>query len=169
MPISVNNIDKALQELEEDLQKCREAILLEMMYAGEEAVKLQRGSHGYIDQTGNLTSSIGYIVLDHGKVVSMSNFESLQVDPDPVKGVKGGNGKSGSAAGKKLTKELAKRYATDDMALVIVAGMDYASHVEAKGLNVIDTAQLHIMGNLDARIKKRLQKAIARINAKIGK
>lgn len=165
MPASVNNIDKVLQELEQDLQACRQAVLIEMMYAGDEAVKLQRGSHGYLDQTGNLTSSIGYIVLDHGKVVTMSNFADV---PAKKRGRPKGS-KSGSAVGKNVAAELAKKYAKDDMALVIVAGMDYASHVEARGLNVIDTAQLHIEGHLSPRIKKRLQKAVANMNAKLAK
>lgn len=166
MPASVNNIDQVLRELEKDLQACRQAVLLEMMYAGEEAVKLQRGSHKYLDQTGNLTSSIGYIVLDHGKVVSMSNFEAA---PAAKKRGRPKGSKSGSAIGKTKAAELAKKYATDDMALVIVAGMDYASHVEARGGNVIDTAQLHIEGHLSPRIKKRLQKAVANMNARLAR
>lgn len=163
MPISVNGIDKVLQEIEADLQRCRQAVILELIYTGEEAVKLQRGSHGYLDQTGNLTSSIGYMVLDHGKVVSMSNFAQVATKK---RGRPKGS-KSGSSIGKQKAAELAAKYASDDLALVILAGMDYASHVEAKGLNVIDTAQLHVLGNLPPRIKKRLEKAIAQINARL--
>lgn len=164
MPISVNNIDKVLQALEEDLQRCREAVLVEMVYTGEEAVKLQRGQHGYLDQTGNLTSSIGYMVLDHGRVVSMSNFRQI---PAKKKRGRPKGSKKGSAIGKRVAAELAKRYAADDMALIIVAGMDYASHVENMGLNVIDTAELHIHGQLNSRLKKRIKKLISQMNARL--
>lgn len=163
MPISVKGIDEVLQEIGDDLQKLRQAVILEMIYTGEEAVKLQRGSHGYLDQTGNLTSSIGYIVLDHGQVVKMSNFAQVKTRQ---RGRPKGS-KSGSAIGRQAAAELAKKYASDDLALVIVAGMDYASHVEARGMNVIDTAQLHIAGKLNPRIRQRIEKAIARINRKL--
>ena len=166
MPISVNNIDKVLQELQEDLQRCRQAIILELIYLGEEAVKLQRGSHLYYDQTGNLTSSIGYMVLDHGNVVKMSSFQ--QVPPKKKRGRPKGS-KSGHAIGRQKAAELAKQYAADDLALVILAGMDYASNVEAKGKNVIDTAQLYVLGNLSQRVNKRLEKAIAKMNARLSR
>lgn len=165
MPINVNGIDAVLDEIKQDVQRLRQSIILEMMYTGEEAVKLQRGSHGYLDQTGNLTSSIGYMVLDHGHVVTMSNFAQVKArGRGRPKGAK-----SGSAIGRAAAAALAKKYASDDLALVVVAGMDYASHVEAKGLNVIDTAQLHIHGHLDERIKQRLAKAMANINKRLNR
>ncbi len=97
-------------------------IIKMLQYVGEEFVRDARRMHkaegGFGDVTGNLRSSIGYFILKDGKIIQ-SNLE--------------GN-KEGANAAKRLIGELEKRQGYQ---LIGVAGMNYATHVESKGLNVI--------------------------------
>lgn len=84
----------------------------------------------WFNHTGNLRSSIGYIVVAHGEIVKISGFETVL------------SGSEGTKVGKKLAVELAKNYASG-YALIIVAGMHYAEYVEAKdNKSVLASAQL---------------------------
>ena len=56
-------------------------------YAGLEAVKEARLKGNYTDRTGNLRSSIGFVVVDDGRIVS-SNFEAVP----PKRKAKGSDG-----------------------------------------------------------------------------
>lgn len=78
----------------------------------------------YADDTGALTSSVGFMVLQDGKVVT-SNFE--------------GTGKKaavGMATGKAAAMEIAAKF-TSGLTLVVVAGMQYAAAVESMGYDVL--------------------------------
>ncbi len=84
----------------------------------------------WFNQTGNLRSSVGYVVVAHGTIVERSGFETVL------------NGSEGSMVGKKLAEELAKKYSSD-YALIVVAGMHYAEYVEAKeSKSVLASAEL---------------------------
>ncbi|MDD3404972.1 MAG: hypothetical protein PHH23_01720 [Paludibacteraceae bacterium] len=96
-------------------------IVNSLAYLGEMCVKEARDrsmEESWIDRTGNLRSSVGYLITYNGNVVSASSFQS----------VKGGS--EGSATGRKLADELACKH-SDGFALVVVAGMSYAVLVEA--------------------------------------
>lgn len=156
MPTSVSGADAILRDLDQRLANMRHAILERLSRIGEEAVRLQRNSHKYHDQTGNLTSSIGYAVLDKGSVYKRSSFAAVSSNK--------GTGADGSKTGKDLIDQLAQKYASEDMALVIVAGMEYATYVQDMGLNVIDTAQLHVNGKAPEAIERIVKKVIKGIN-----
>ena len=96
---------------------------------GEQLVNTARSTDSYKDQTGNLRSSIGYIVLVDGKIYQMSNFETVS------------NGSKGSISGKLFANDIIKRF-NIGVVLVVVAGMNYAAYVSAKGYDVIDSAEL---------------------------
>lgn len=83
----------------------------------------------YIDWSGNLRSSIGYAILKDGKTIHMSDFT-------PVKG-----GEEGARKGKAFLESLISNHSTG-IALVVVAGMPYAAYVEAKGYDVLDSAEI---------------------------
>ena len=83
----------------------------------------------WFNQTGNLRSSIGYVVVAYGQIVKISGFETVL------------NGSEGSKTGKELAESLAEKYSTG-YALVVVAGMHYAEYVEAKGKSVLASAEL---------------------------
>ena len=93
----------------------------------------------YTDQTANLRSSIGYFILRDGNVVT----ENLS-----------GTSKGVSAARAVLTK-----VGKDGYSIVGVAGMEYASHLESMGYNVISSQNLNLIVDLSDRLQKFARKA----------
>lgn len=124
--------------IEQEIARRRAALVRSMAYIGEQAVNQMRSAGKYKDQTGNLRSSTGYLVIMDGKVVSESEFQTVK------------DGADGSKSGKKFAEEVARQHPTG-IVLVVVAGMSYAVYVNAKGLDVIDSGEL---------IAKRLVKTI---------
>jgi len=94
--------------------------LLSLQYLGEEFVNKARLTGNYTDRTGNLRSSVGYIILHDGKAVDR-NFEGRQIGKDQ---------------GQKVANEVATQYPRG-WVLIGVAGMEYAAYVEAKNYDVI--------------------------------
>ena len=106
---------------------------------GEEAVTIARtmpASRGFTDQTGNLRSSIGYIVVKDGKPVRLPAFETVQPKEKDVDG----KALNGAQVGMNFAKNLAAQF-TQGYTLIVVAGMNYAVHVESKGRDVLTTAE----------------------------
>jgi hypothetical protein len=109
-----------------------EAALRELALIAEEACNKARDTYptrasgGYDDQTRNLRGSIGYSIRVNGKEVTRGGFDGR-----------------GSADGKKAAEAGLDLFGTRGaMAeIVIVAGMEYARYVEAKGHNVITFVQ----------------------------
>lgn len=124
-------------------------------YLGEQCVTRIRdrsGDESWNDQTGNLRSSIGYAVYDHGRTVIESAFNQV------------GSGTQGSESGRAMVDALARRWA-DTYALAVVAGMDYASYVEAKdNKDVLASAELWAK----SEIGKTMEMAIARIEKRLS-
>jgi hypothetical protein len=105
----------------ENFQKENEKrTLISLQYQGELFVNKARLSGTYRDITGNLRSSIGYVILKNG----------VEVDSNFI-----GNS-DGSLKGKNVANEVAKQY-PKGYVLIGVAGMDYAAYVEAKNYDVI--------------------------------
>lgn len=158
MPITNSKKVKAsfYNYLIEQAEGARIGALNVLNYVGLECVKEARESGKYTDRTGNLRSSVGYAILEDGKVISKSGFEKVrgqgknyqlvnfktkqgQIVKYWAKG-KSGDGTQGSNTGQALINQLASTYNTG-LVLVVVAGMDYASYVEAKGYNVLNSAE----------------------------
>lgn len=133
------------QRLEADMQQFKQrqerAILRRLKKIGEEAINTARTSRRYLDQTGNLTSSIGYVVLRRGSLVKMAGFDKTK------------EGDEGVRQGKSLATSLAKDY-PHDFALIVVAGMDYAAYVEAKGLGGMTAAELQSKASIEQFVKR---------------
>lgn len=90
--------------------------------------KLADGSFGNI--TWNLRSSIGYLLVNNG-VVLESYFPALKGAPE------------GSKTGDDYAREIALLIDEGEgVALVCVAGMEYAFFVESKGFDVITVSSL---------------------------
>ena len=99
-------------------------------YLGEMCVKHAReipALQGFADQTGNLRSSIGYVVFKDGKVL----HEGYEV----VK-----QGSEGARKGKELAQKAARKH-PKGLLLVVTAGMDYALAVESRGKDVLTSAE----------------------------
>lgn len=111
------------------MKDAEEAILQKFLrvlrYCGEMAVNEARMNGSYMDQTGNLRSSIGYVIVVDGTIVE-ENFSHP-------------GGRGGKKTGLDLAREIA--LSKPDIALVVVAGMNYASHVESRGKNVLTSAE----------------------------
>ena len=104
------------------------------------------------DQTGNLRSSIGYAIYNFGRIEIESAFNVVK------------DGKEGSQVGKELVEELARLYA-DTYALVVLAGMEYASDVEAiETKDVLASTELWAKSVVSERLEKAKEKAIRQIN-----
>ncbi|GAH74567.1 unnamed protein product, partial [marine sediment metagenome] len=87
---------------------------------GENFVNDARNIKTYKDQTGNLRSSIGYIIARDGNIIQ-ENIE-------------------GKAEGRAQAKEIANEVLRENnkgFVLIVVAGMEYAAAVESKGYDVI--------------------------------
>lgn len=111
-------------------QQAEDKMLLAMQYAGEQFVNKARLTGNYTDDTGNLRSSIGYVILYNGEVVK-ANFQKHRGSADGDLGVLTGYDKANEIAA-----EVASDF-PDGFVLIGVAGMEYAAAVEAKGYDVI--------------------------------
>lgn len=88
---------------------------------GEQCVTKIRdraGDKSWYDQTGNLRSSVGYVIAHNKNIIQYSTFNQVN------------QGSEGVKTGKDLAEELAKRY-SNNYVLIVVAGMNYAEFVEA--------------------------------------
>lgn len=119
---------------------------------GEECVKVARDrtpEASWIDQTGNLRSSIGYVIAHNGKIIHYSDFKQVK------------QGNEGTKIGKDLAAEIVKR-TVSDYVLVVVAGMNYAEYVEARdNKDVLATPELFARAELPKMMEK-LERQIAK-------
>lgn len=121
----------------------KSAMIESLAYVGEKALKQARTRHRYKDQTGNLTSSIGYCILDNGRVVFESDFASVL------------NGKEGSREGRDYLRKLISENSSG-LVFIMVAGMPYAQYVEAMNLDVLESAEM-LAKRMLPQILKRLK------------
>lgn len=126
-----------------------------LLRLGEESVMKIRdrgANESWNDQTGNLRSSIGYAIYNYGKVEIESAFAVVK------------QGSEGAQVGKEMIQELASLYA-DTYALVILAGMDYASDVERiKSKDVLASTELWAKSVVSSYLQKAKEKAEIEIN-----
>lgn len=126
MPIRIDNneIKRVALEIKSRVEK---AVIMRMQLIGERFVANARISGNYMDHTGNLRSSIGYVILKNGLQLIGSDWVQVR------------QGKDGVKAGQDLLGEMAKKYPTG-LVLICVAGMEYAAAVESKGYDVITSS-----------------------------
>ena len=105
------------------IQDIIDFLVFRLTQIGEECVKIAREPHAndYNDISGNLRSSIEYVVLVDGKPVQYG--ESKQYSG------KQGNGNEGAPAAQKLLNTLQADYPSG-VVLIVCAGMRYAAYVE---------------------------------------
>lgn len=125
------------KDVEEALRNQEAAIVYALGVIGEKAINYQKQLKGskeskaYTDRSGNLRSSVGYVVVKDGEVVDVL-FENAGTGTDGTEGVKTGENFARSLAG-----QYPKGYV-----LIVVAGMKYASYVANRGYDVLDGAAL---------------------------
>ncbi len=128
--------------IDEQIEDATELQLRALDIAGEIAIKNQTLAHKYLNQTGNLSSSIGYLVLFDGRVVGEGGFEKIE------------DGSEGVQQGEDFVNSLISQN-NKGLALIVVAGMNYSVHVENMALDVLTTAEL-----VAEKTVKQLLKAI---------
>lgn len=123
------DIDRWFEVFEEKVEAKTITILKD---SGEYFVKLARESKTYRDDTNNLRSSIGYVIVKDGAIL----IEDFKISGTGT----GSDGAEGLAKGKMLAVSIASK--VNGIALVCVAGMNYAVHVENNGYEVISSSTL---------------------------
>ena len=120
-------IDKKIAK---EINRAENDILKKLSFIGENAVNDARANGDYLDHTGNLRSSIGYTILKNGETVRTSSFDRVKQEASEAK-----------KESTKLLDELRTKFNTG-FVLIVVAGMDYAVTVEARGRNVLSSSKL---------------------------
>lgn len=115
--------------LKERMNRLKQAIIYNLCAVGEKVRNEALDNGSYKDRTKNLRSSVGYIVVVDGQVYKAGSFGK----PD-------GNGE-GRNAGMSYARSLVGKF-PKGIVLIVVAGMNYASYVSAKGYNVLDSSEL---------------------------
>lgn len=116
---------------------------------GEMCLVEARTNKGYVMQTGALLSSTGYEVFVDGVAIH-SQF-------DAASGAESNAAETGIKSGQSIAETIGK--GTKGIALVVVAGMNYAAYVEAKGYNVLSSAE-HLA---ERELPRMLEKLISNI------
>lgn len=133
------------KNLEKTAAEITANVIKNMEYIGERSVAIAREKGSYNDITGNLRSSIGYVVLSNGIPVAGGGFKQtqgrganmslVQYKTKSGKEVKywakgaSGDGSVGVSTGKELLKKLQAKYSSG-IVLIVCAGMEYAAYVE---------------------------------------
>ena len=143
-------LDEIHNTLMKESQRVERLTIRALSYLGEQCVTRVRdreGDKSWYDRSGNLRSSVGYVISHNGNIVQYSDFNQIK------------QGSEGVKVGKDLAEEIVKRY-SNDYVLVVVAGMNYAEFVEAmENKNVLASAELFARKELPemmSKLKKQL-------------
>lgn len=144
--VSKTDMRKLKAGLQAKMKDIAQQIIKNLSYIGEECVKIARQNGSYGDVTGNLRSSIGYVILYDGQPVTYGASKQY-------KGKKG-NGEAGPPAAEALLKQLQAKFPWG-IVLIVCAGMNYAAYVEAiHHKDVLTSAEL----KMESLAKKLLDK-----------
>ena len=132
-----------------------EEIKAALVRLGEDSEAVARESHpnDFNDISGNLRSSIGYGVYENGRLVAMSAFRVVL------------NGSVGASKGASMAQSMASQF-NESYHLALLAAMDYAEKVEAvNNKDVIASAELYAMRNMENYLREAVQRAENGCNA----
>jgi hypothetical protein len=132
---------------EQQRNRADDAVLDVLQAEANDLIAHARTSGAYTDRTGNLRSSIGACIYFNG---------TLQRQIFNTDGTTAGRAQAVSAL-EQYAIDHPTEISTSGYTLVIVAGMNYARYVEAKGYNVLHLSV--VKGQKDVqRISQRLNK-----------
>ena len=144
-------IDDVRKRFDAFLQMVQQKQITRLQLLGEKCLIEARTNKGYMMQTGALLSSTGYEVFVDGVAVH-TRF-------DAASGAESNAAETGIKTGQTLCESVGKT--TKGVALVVVAGMNYAAYVEAKGYNVLSSAE-HLA---QRELPRMLEKLISNIKS----
>ena len=124
--------------IEQRKEMLENEIIDRLQFIGETFVNNARANGEYTDRTGNLRSSIGYVILKNGEIIQES-FEGKTAE--------------GNATGLKVATESSKKF-KQGIVLIVVAGMDYAGYVESKSYDVLTASSITAETELKASIQE---------------
>lgn len=136
-----NRVPSMLQQV---VKRVEEAIIFNFYVIGEGSVNHAREQGSYKDRTSNLRNSIGYVVAYNGEIVEYGFKRSAGITD-----------KAAFLADQKI-QEMLSDHGYD---LIIVAGMNYARHVENKGKVVLSSTEKYLKREVQTKIKRILSKA----------
>lgn len=111
-----------IRKLFDKLGERAEFVIMDLLQrTGEEFVKVARLSGQYDDWTGNLRSSIGYVIVKDGEIIG-KDFKLSEKE--------GSDKQTGKREGEQLAMDLVRTF-PKGYVLIGVAGMKYAVFVEA--------------------------------------
>jgi len=131
-----------LRGAQQEVERIEQMIQNELIFLGLEFVRTARVQADFTDRTGNLRSSIGFMVLKNGEIIH-EDFEVSQSGTDK---------QTGKAKGYEYAMEQAG--ANLGFILIVVAGMEYAVYVEAKGYDVITGSSIKAEEDLKRLFEK---------------
>lgn len=134
-----SNFEQLLQQRLSNIEK---VLIYRLEAYVEELINDAKLSGEYNDQTGNLRSSIGGVLLRNGIPVAYRGFEPLA------------GGTQGTMTGKdfinRMIPQMGKGYV-----ILVVAGMQYASYVEQlHNLNVLSLTEMKAVRELPGILKE---------------
>ena len=143
-------------------EECFREVFAHLVEMGEEAYATAFQKGRYQNITGNLRSSLGYVIARDGKIIKEGGFKQVQGRGENYEKVffttkaqktvqfwargKAGDGSEGSRQGLEYARSLAR--SSKGIMLIVVAGMDYASYVNSRGYDVMDSAEEKVITNL---------------------
>lgn len=128
-------MDEANAFLQEQIKRREQMLIQIAFYTGEAGLIVARMNGNYTDRTGNLRSSTGYVVVQNGRVLQISDFQQV-----PPKKKKKGDKYDGGKEGEKFAKKILNKF-MKGIAIIEVAGMNYSGYLSAKGYDVLDSAE----------------------------
>lgn len=151
MPARMEGVQGLKQYLRDEARKMAQDYIEILKRVGNKtvtAIKTGEASN-WNDITHNLRASVGFVVV-HDGVIKARQFERHD-----------GKGEEGRKEGLSFAEELAKQFPSG-FALIIVAGMDYASYVE-------DIDGKVVLAGGEKLARRLYEELMAKYNARYGK
>ena len=149
MPITSNLKPADIRKMiNERIERKKQALYVRLFYIAEQCLKNARKNHKYKVQTGNLTSSINYCIIDNGEIIKAGEWKTT---PRTKNG-----GKEGIDKGMEYLREMAEAQPHDGITFLMVAGMPYAKYVEAMSLDVLESSE----EMAEKKVKEMIQKLL---------
>lgn len=129
------------------------ALIYRLEYLVTQLQNHAKQSAGYKDQTANLKSSIGGVVVKDGKAITYRGFEKAGAQV----GLEGG---SGTGTGISFVNSLLNNI-NNGYGIIVVAGMEYASFVE-------NHHNLNVLKKTELTMPSKMTEAMNRLKASIS-